>query len=130
MVGAETAEFLAEQGKKVTLIEMLEGIALDMGIVRKPYLMQSLSDYGTEVLISTRIEGISNQGIIATDSGGARRSIDIFDTIVLAVGAKPLDEISREIEGKVPEVYVIGDALKARKALEAIAEGARVGREI
>jgi len=130
MVGAETAEFLAEQGKKVTLIEMLEEIALDMGIVRKPYLMQSLSDYGAEVLISTRIEGISNQGIIATDSGGARKSIDIFDTIVLAVGAKPLDEISREIEGKVPKVYVIGDALKARKALEAIAEGARVGREI
>jgi pyruvate/2-oxoglutarate dehydrogenase complex dihydrolipoamide dehydrogenase (E3) component len=84
-----------------------------------------------EIRTSTRGEAISEQGIIATGKNGEKKNIGVFDTIVLAIGAKPLDEISREIEGKVPEVYVIGDALKARKALlEAIAEGTRVDREI
>ena len=130
LVGAETAEFLAEQGRKVTLIEMLDEIALDVGIVRKPYLMQSLSNCGVEILTSTRVETISEQGILATDKNGERKNIGVFDTIVLAMGAKPFDEISREIKGKVLEVYVIGDALEPRRALEAIAEGAMVGRKL
>ena len=130
LVGAETAEFLAEQGRKVTLIEMLDEIALDVGIVRKPYLMQSLSNCGVEILTSTRVETISEQGILATDKNGERKNIGVFDTIVLAMGAKPFDEISREIKGKVLEVYVIGDALETRRALEAISEGAMVGRKL
>jgi hypothetical protein len=34
------------------------------------------------------------------------------------------------IKDKVPEMYVIGDAVKPRKALEAIAEGSEIARKI
>jgi pyruvate/2-oxoglutarate dehydrogenase complex dihydrolipoamide dehydrogenase (E3) component len=51
-------------------------------------------------------------------------------TIVLAMGAKSVDVLSTQLTGKVPEVYVIGDAKKPRKALEAIAEAAEVARKI
>jgi len=53
-----------------------------------------------------------------------------MDTVVLALGAKPLDELSQRIIGKVAEVYVIGDAKEPRKALQAIAEGAEIARTI
>jgi hypothetical protein len=64
------------------------------------------------------------------DRNGEKKNIGLYDTIVLALGAKPVDEIAKHIEGTVSEVYVIGDALEPRNAEDAIAEGARVGREI
>jgi 2,4-dienoyl-CoA reductase-like NADH-dependent reductase (Old Yellow Enzyme family)/thioredoxin reductase len=130
MVGCETAEFLAEQGKKVTITSRREEIATDVGIVRKPYLMQRLSNYGVEIIPSTWVEEIAEYGIIAKDKNGQKKNVGVFDTIVLSWGVKSFNEIAKQIEGKVSKVYVIGDALEPHTALEAIAEGARVGREI
>ena len=53
-----------------------------------------------------------------------------MDFIVLAMGAKSVDVLSNEIKDSVPEVYVIGDAKLACRALEAIADGAQIGRQI
>jgi NADPH-dependent 2,4-dienoyl-CoA reductase/sulfur reductase-like enzyme len=130
LVGCETADFLAAQGKKVTIIEMLEEVAMDVGLIRKPFLMQRLHNGGVEILTSTRVEEITGHGIIAIYKNGQRKNVGIYDTIVLALGAESLDEIAKQIGGKVPKVYVIGDALKPRKAIDAIAEGAKIGREI
>ena len=44
-------------------------------------------------------------------------------------GARPADQLSEKIKGKVAEVYVIGDAKEPRKVLEATAEGAEIGRK-
>jgi len=46
------------------------------------------------------------------------------------MGTQSVDELSKKIKGRVAEVYVIGDAKEPRKALEAIAEGAEIGRRI
>jgi 2,4-dienoyl-CoA reductase-like NADH-dependent reductase (Old Yellow Enzyme family)/thioredoxin reductase len=130
MVGAETAELLAENGKNITLIEMLEEVATEVGIVRKPYLDQSLSKHKVEILVSCKVDEICDAGIVITGKDGSKKNIGTFDTVVLAAGVKPRDELKKEIEGKGPIVYLIGDALKPANALAAIAEGARVGREI
>jgi hypothetical protein len=53
-----------------------------------------------------------------------------MDFIIIACGATSVDDLSEKIKDKVPEVYVIGDAKKARKALEAIAEAAEIARKI
>ncbi len=53
-----------------------------------------------------------------------------MDHIVLACGARAVEDLSDKIRDKVPEVHVIGDAKQPRRALEAIAEGAEVGRAI
>ena len=62
--------------------------------------------------------------------GEKEEAIRGMRTIVLAMGAKSVDVLSAQLKGKVPEVYVIGDAKKPRKALEAIAEAAEVARKI
>ena len=49
-----------------------------------------------------------------------------FDTIVLAMGTTANADLKEPLEARISEVYVIGDALKPRKAIEAIEEGARV----
>jgi hypothetical protein len=46
---------------------------------------------------------------------------------VLACGSLPDGRLARELEGRVPEVHVIGDALAPRRMMHATLEGARVG---
>lgn len=128
MVGSETADYLVTHGKKVTIIEMLEKIAADVGPCRKYYLLQRLTQGGVEILTSARVKAITEGGIIV-DKNGEDRNIGTFDTVVLALGTKPVRELAEQLEGKV-EVYTIGDAAEPRKAIDAIAEGARIGREI
>jgi pyruvate/2-oxoglutarate dehydrogenase complex dihydrolipoamide dehydrogenase (E3) component len=62
--------------------------------------------------------------------GETEESIRGMKTIILAMGARSVDVLSAQLKVKVPEVYVIGDAKKPRKALEAIAEGAEIARKI
>lgn len=52
------------------------------------------------------------------------------ETIVWAVGLKPNKSLLRELEGKVPKVYAVGDCVEALKIIDAIHEGARVGLEV
>jgi len=44
------------------------------------------------------------------------------DTLVLANGVKASNNLVGELEGKVQELYVIGDDLQPRKLTEAIRE--------
>jgi hypothetical protein len=53
-----------------------------------------------------------------------------FDTIVLATGTKRNNHLMEEIKGKSIPTFVIGDAKDPRKAVQAIAEGAEIGRNI
>ena len=51
-----------------------------------------------------------------------------FDTVVMAVGISSNNEIAHKINGKVKEVSVIGDAVDPRKGVDAMREGAEIGR--
>ncbi len=136
LVGCETADFLAESGDNpvvgrtaVTIVEMLEDVASDMAHEAKHLLMHRLHAKGVKILTSAKVKEILDDGVIFTRDG-QEESIHSVDNIVLALGAKPVDQLSEKIKDKVTEVYVIGDAKEPRKVLEATAEGAEVGRKI
>jgi hypothetical protein len=61
---------------------------------------------------------------------GREESIHGIDTIILAVGAKSVDNLSDKIKGKVAEVHVIGDAREPGRIVNATHEGAEVARKI
>ncbi|MDP2951799.1 MAG: FAD-dependent oxidoreductase, partial [Chloroflexota bacterium] len=128
-VGLETAHFLAAQGKRVTVVEMLPHWGADMGRIARWYLRQRLEELGVDLVRSTRVEEIKGRRVKVAREGEEETMGD-FDTVALAMGARPRRELASELKGQVPELHVIGDALKPRRALEAIADGARVGRLI
>jgi len=49
---------------------------------------------------------------------------------VMAVGARANRELADALQDAPFEVHVIGDAVRPRKALEAIQEGFKVGLEV
>jgi len=131
LVGCETADFLVELRKNVTIVEMLEEIAKDESMLRKPYLMKRLTEGNVQILTFTKVREISPNGVIAVDKDGQEKNIGPYDTIILAVGAKPVNQnLTEQLKSMVPQVYVVGDAVEARLGIDAIADGYRIGMEM
>ena len=74
-------------------------------------------------------EEVTETGLLVTDAWGQVYTVEA-DTIVVAVGAKPNDALLKALEGKVPELYAIGDCVKPRRMINAIHEGAEIGYQI
>jgi len=68
-------------------------------------------------------------GVIVT-ANGKDEKVGPADTIVMALGSRSVNTLAPKLEGKVEKLITIGDAVKVRKALEAIEEGYRAGLEI
>lgn len=128
MVGCETAEFLSAMGKRVRIVEMLDSIAIDVDFRSRMFLLERLQKLGVEVFTKTKLEGISDEGIVVSKDCG--REVLKCDTVVLAVGAKPERELIDALKERVEEVYSIGDCVSPRKILEAIEEGFMIGAQV
>ena len=129
LVGCEVADYLGEHLHKVTLVEMTEQIAREVPMQNRPFLFQRLQQYGVSLHPSTKVIRFTANGIVA-EHAGQEVVMEGFDTIVLAMGTKPYNPLECKLEGKVPQLFVIGDAAAARQALEAIEEGAKTALEL
>lgn len=136
MIGCEAADFLADLGDNppvrptsVTIVEMLPHIGLNTPIPQTSLSLQRLREKGVKVITCAKLRKILDDGVVYVKDG-QEEVIHGIGHIILAMGTKSVDEISEKIRGRVNEVYVIGDAREPRMALEAIAEGAEVGRRI
>jgi NADPH-dependent 2,4-dienoyl-CoA reductase/sulfur reductase-like enzyme len=127
MVGCETAEYLAEKGRKVTVIEMLPDIAIDMETFSRIFLLERLTQKNVRLMTNTKVKEITKNGVIIVNQ---REEILEADTVVLAVGSKPNTKLLEELEGKFPEVYAVGDCVEPRRCLEAIHEAWNVAFEL
>lgn len=128
MVGCETAQFLAARGIRVTVLEMLEKLASDMLPRSRELEVDKLRLAGVGFYTNMKAEEITAKGVKAT-----RKGETIFfeaDTVILAVGMAADNALAQELQSKGEKVYLIGDAAQPRKIVDAVYEGARVGREI
>jgi len=136
VVGCEVADVLADSAENpmnarnaITIVEMLDDIAIDEVPSAKMLLVARLREKGVRTITSATVKEITEDGVVIT-RGGKEETLGGLSHIVLSCGTKPVDDLSSKINGTVPEVYVIGDAKEARSALEAIAEGAEIARKI
>ena len=124
--GAEIADYLSEAGKTVTLVEMLEDIASDLIIHLQHYLKQRLGEKGVTIHTSAQVKALGKGFVMIEDASGIRK-LDNFDSIILALGSeKPNDAVYKNLEGKVSELHVIGDARQPREIIDAVYEGEEI----
>lgn len=130
LIGCETALYLAQNDKEVTIVEILDSVARDMVWGNALDLIKLLDDHNVRILTNTRPLRITEIGIHLANQH-TKENILEADSIVLAVGMKSADGISAEnLMDKVMEVYTIGDCVKPRRVLNAMWEGYRTGRLI
>jgi 2,4-dienoyl-CoA reductase-like NADH-dependent reductase (Old Yellow Enzyme family)/thioredoxin reductase len=123
-IGCEVALHLVRQCKVVTLVEMLPQIADDVSPIKNA-LTTLLNDSGVHIYTDSKIVAITDNGVAAISNG--QQLINILgDRVVLAMGMVPDTKLYDEIHGKVRQVFVIGDAVMARRVGDAIHEGYRV----
>jgi 2,4-dienoyl-CoA reductase-like NADH-dependent reductase (Old Yellow Enzyme family)/thioredoxin reductase len=128
-IGAEVADYLSEKGKEVTLVEMREGIALDLVGHLQHFLNIRLMEKGVKLLTNTKAVRFEREGLWVEGPQGRKR-LEGFDSIVVALGSKPDNDLVESLKGKVPEVYVVGDASKPREVMEAVLEAEEVALKI
>jgi pyruvate/2-oxoglutarate dehydrogenase complex dihydrolipoamide dehydrogenase (E3) component len=135
-VGCEVADAIAGFGdnpldvdNSVTIIEMLSGVAEDEVPGARMLLRQRLRDKGVTIITDATVKEITDDGAVI-EKNGEQQTVTGMDHIVLACGARAVENLSDKIRDKVPEVHIIGDAKQPRRALEAIAEGAEAARAV
>jgi 2-enoate reductase len=124
-VGSETALYLAQQGKNVTLVEMLPAIASDVAVIKAP-LTAALIDAKVKIITGAKIIAINDNGVTAISADKEVINI-IGDKVLLAMGMVKENKLYEAVHKKVNEVYVIGDAVEPRRMSDAIHEGYRIG---
>jgi len=90
--------------------------------------MQRLRSVGITMETKVKVEEITDKGVVASRDGAA----EFFagDSVVLAVGLMPRNELAQRLEGRVAECHSIGDCTEAQRIVHAIDDGYRIAREI
>lgn len=128
-VGLETAELLASEGKQVTVLEMMDTVAEKMVNVTRTIVLGHLKGYGTQLLTSCRCQEITDHSIIYQDKDGVSHEIPA-DTVIIATGDRPNASLYEALEGKVSELYNVGDSNGAGIIAKAVSQGYRCGLQI
>ncbi len=129
LVGAETADFLGEHDCKVTIIDMLPEIGMNMPYGPHKFLKERFSNYGVREITNATVTEMYEDGISYKQNGDLKE-LRGFDTIVLASGVKAGNSLEEKFKGKVKELYVIGDAKKPGMVIDAVEAGARIALQI
>lgn len=130
MTGCETAEFLAERGNTVTIVARSSQIAPNVELLNRAGLLKELRKKNVGMLTGHDIVGFTGSGIELVDKRDGRKKPLEADWVVVARGVECCGDLCATLEGKVGELYTIGDAKETRKIMDAVYEGALVGRQI
>ena len=133
LVGLETADFLRELGKAVTVVEQLPvvGGAPQVEGIFRGYLISRLTAPSQPVLILTscRVNQIGPD-FVTVEQDGVEKRLPGVDSVVIAIGMErhmPIDP--EKIEEDI-KVFTIGDATEPMTVFEAIHSAARAAYTI
>ncbi|MBW2085646.1 MAG: FAD-dependent oxidoreductase [Deltaproteobacteria bacterium] len=121
---AETTEVLnrlTTQGlKDITLLEMQNRIGNDIGRSMNWIVRQNLKRAGIKVRTGAKALEITATGVLMEKN---KEVVTIpTDTVVLALGTDPVDDLYRAVKDKHPRILLLGDASQPAKAYEAVHE--------
>ena len=129
LVGAETAEYLANKGLDVTIVEMMDKIAAQESETVLPLMQADFAKHDVKQLVNTRVSEIKDNVIYATNTTD-NTSVELnAEVIVDALGSKK--NLFDDSKLTVPFTYV-GDCSGERTAdiASAIRTGYKAANEI
>lgn len=129
LVGCETAEFLVEKGKNVTIVSESPKLAKEMVPLLRAVLLSRLKDKGVKIFTSAIIKEVIDNGVCIINKGGDKQTITA-ETLLIAKGYKPNKDLYDMLKSKVSEIYLIGDSKEPRNILAAVSEGFNIGLTI
>ena len=128
LVGCETGLYLAQQGRDITIIEMLDDVAIEANIMHRRALMLEL-EKSVKIRTGIRCTVITDKGLKAVDREGKEILFEA-ETFIVAVGLKSRSGVVDALAGVAPEFKAIGDCVKPKRVLQAVRTGYDAGMAI
>lgn len=113
LVGAETAEYLANKGHEVTIVEMMEKIAAQESQTVLPLMMKDFAEHNVQQMTNTKVASISNNTVKAVNTKDNTEIEIKADTIVAALGSR---KNVMDVTGITKPVHYVGDCSGERTA--------------
>lgn len=113
MVGCEAAEFLAERGHEVGIIEMKDVIASDVTPENRRYMFENFAEHQVLLMPGAKVGTFYSDGVDYILADGTAGSLRGYDNIVLAMGSRSNTALKETAERIATQVFVIGEAAKA-----------------
>jgi pyruvate/2-oxoglutarate dehydrogenase complex dihydrolipoamide dehydrogenase (E3) component len=129
LIACETASYLAEKGQQVTLAGTSTAFATTVIQSIKEPLLDLLKAKGVTMLSGVVYHEITDEGLIISTNQGSRQTL-ACDTIVPAIGVTPNKGLLETLNGKVPEIYSVGDCVQPRNIYYAVYEGFHTARTL
>ncbi len=128
LVGVELAEFLAERGRIVSIVEEGKLFGVELSVVRRWRVLDDLKQLGVVMINNAHVLRIEEQSLLLSIDGS---EIDIeADTVILASGAKGDLSVAEMCAGLGYETLVAGDCDGVNYIEGAIRSGNEVGRNL
>ncbi|MDR4497147.1 MAG: FAD-dependent oxidoreductase [Candidatus Scalindua sp.] len=139
--GEEAAEYTSRGRKNITILEMKNKIGGAFGISTRWVIIKQVKDAGVECITGLHVKEIKTvkistntrkrvEKICVTFEKEKKKNSLIADTVVVATGYEPNQDLVNTLNGTVNEFYKIGDCVSVRTALEAIHEGFEAGLKV
>jgi 2,4-dienoyl-CoA reductase (NADPH2) len=127
--GCQLGEFLTKRGRKVTIVDTEEELGRSMYPERKTRLFFWFDKKGVERLGGVKLVDINHKGLTLVTKEGETRTIEA-ESVVCALPFAANKTLAESLQGKVPEVYTIGDCDEPGLIPDATAAGWRVGNAV
>jgi NADPH-dependent 2,4-dienoyl-CoA reductase/sulfur reductase-like enzyme len=122
LTGCETADYLAERGNSVNVIEMASDICPSDYVTNVVDVKQRLEKYKINVFVSHKVERIAKDGVMTTKVDGAAEKIPA-NAVVICLGSRPDAAAADEFKNAFSNVHILGDAERMGKFTDAIRSG-------
>ena len=94
MIGCEAAEYLAERGHQVTIVEMKSVIAEDVVPEHKRYMFENFERIHVKLYSTAQITQFYQDGVSCIIKDGEPIALRGYDTILLAMGTRAFNPVS------------------------------------
>jgi len=124
----EEALAYMRQTRPVTIIEQRKKMAAYYGRTSRFAILQGLRTHGVTLMTETKCVEIRD-GVVVVDKEDGQSTVRA-DTVVITSGYVEENALYKQLEGKVSELHIIGDARKLKSCQQAVLEAAKLAREI
>jgi len=132
LAGCEIAIWLAENGKKATIVEMLPQLMI--GGVMVPYqvkqMILNLLDVNKIAVIKhAQVTEVTQEGVLLSQSNSRARELQA-DTVVLSIGLQANSHLYELLAKRFDCIYALGDCRQPKNIMQAVWDAYEVSRSI
>ena len=128
LVGVELAEYLAERGRNVTVLEAGDKLGLEMAHPRRARALHEARTHGVEFITDTELVSITESGV--SYRVGEETHTVRADAVIIASGVHADESIAQQLTDDGFDVRVVGDAGSVGYIEGAVRTGYLAGRSL